>query len=140
MPSHTPQYLVDIATQLGILGAFLGGFAATLLVALLLHEKRQRVVVAAIVFAALSATAFIVAVIGATNLISQLHPDALANHAAPQLVQLSRLTMSAGFAIGVYALFGCIGVSGWIRSPLTGWLTTAIGIVGLICVSILLSH
>ena len=140
MPTHTPRYLVDIATQIGFLSAFLGGFAATMLVALLLYEKRQRVVSVAIAFAACSATAFIVAVIGATDLIALLHPEATPGHATPELVRLARAMMGLSFGVGIYALFGCIGVSGWIRSFAIGCMTSAIGAIGVICVSLILSQ
>lgn len=102
--------------------------------------RRQRVVSVAIGSAACSATAFIVAVIGATDLVALLHPDAIPGHTTPELVRLARVMMGLSFGLGIYALFGCIGVSGWIRSFAIGYVTTAIGAIGVICVSIIISH
>ena len=139
MPVLTPRYFVDLATQIGFLSAFFGGFAATMLIALLLHDKRQRVVLIAIGFATLSSAAFITTVIGATDVMFQLHPDRFSGPVTPQVLPfLSRVMVGVAFPIGIYSLFGCIGASGWIRSRATGFLTTAISAVAVVCVSIIL--
>jgi hypothetical protein len=137
MQDLAPKYLSDLATQIGFLSAFLGGFAATLLGVLLIHEKHQRVVTASIALATLAAVSFIAAVIASTQLIAALHPDAPGNVAHASLS--ARILCFISFGVGVYSLIGCIGLAGWIRSRGVGVITTLIAVFGAILVTLALA-
>ena len=134
MLSLAPGYIAAIATQIGFLSAFLGGFAATLLCMLLTADKGSRTAFIAIVLAAFSGIAFIIAVTATTQIIATAHPEAPAM-TAKQSIELSRIMMSAGFALGVYGLLACIGTAGWIRSRATGIATTVIAVLGAVGVT-----
>ena len=131
------KYLSDLASQIGFLSAFLGGFAATMLAMLLALPHKNKAVGASIWLAAAAAVAFIVSVIATTYLFAVLHPDAPANvrHAANGG---SRAITFLSFIVGTYALLGCIGVSGWVRSRGTGVVTAILAAVGGVLVTMAL--
>ncbi|WGM40308.1 hypothetical protein [Caulobacter sp. NIBR1757] len=125
MQSLAPAYLSALATQLGGLSAFLGGFAATFLGTLLaLGGRRRRTTGVAIGFAAAASAAFIVCVVASTALVAVLHPE------APQAARAigtdgARVLLTLSFVLGLYTLLASLGLSGWSRSRSTG-LTTSI--------------
>jgi hypothetical protein len=132
MQELAPEYLSEIARQIGSLSAFLGGFAAAFLGTLLALNAPQRVAGWAIAGAAFSALAFVVAVVACTMLVVVLHPQAPAN-AAGQGVGACRVLGLLGFMLGAYALLCSIGLSGWLRSRRTGLLTSGLaGAAGLL--------
>jgi len=114
-----PGYIRDLASQIGFLSAFLGGFAATLFGVLLMSSKQSKVVGAAIILSALSGAGFIAAVIASTQVIAAVHPDAPAMIARKGYFG-GQMAMSAGFMVGMYSLLACIGFAGWARSRATG--------------------
>jgi hypothetical protein len=136
MQQLAPAYLSTLATQIGALSAFLGGFAATYLATFLTAGQRTRPAAAAIVGAAVSAVGFIVAVVGSTMLIAALHPDAPA-HAA-HLAGTAQVGMTLSFMLALLALLFSLGASGWTRSRAMGWTTSiAAGVATLIVISFL---
>jgi hypothetical protein len=135
MVELAPGYIVDLATQVGFLSAFLGGFAATLFGVLLTNDKRSRAVFAAIVLAAGSGIAFVVAVTATTQIVSTAHPEAPAMMAR-QSVATARVLMTVGFGLGVCGLLACIGAAGWIRSRATGIATTLLAVLGAVGVTL----
>ena len=135
MQQLSPVYLSDLATQIGFLSAFLGGFAATLLALLLGTEKRGAMTVVAIGLATAAAVAFIASVIASTQLVASLHPQAPANVARHSALTSARLYAFLSFGAGVYALLACIGVAGWVRSRTAGIVTTAIAGAGAVLVT-----
>lgn len=137
MSALSPVYLSAIATQVGGLSAFLGGFAATFLAALLALGGRGRPAFLAIAFAAGSAVAFIVAVVASTALVAVLHPDAPAAVASAQSGG-ARAIMALAFLLGLYMLLFSLALSGWSRSRGTGWATSIAAGIGLLLVSLML--
>lgn len=129
----SPAYLSDIAAQTGGLSAFLGGFAATFLGTLLAMRARGRVGAIAIGCAAVSSIAFIVAVVGSTAVVAGLHPEGpragATNMGGPQVV------MTLAFLLGLYALLGAIGLSGWTRSRAAGLTTGIAAAIGVLLVT-----
>lgn len=128
-----PAYLSDIAAQTGGLSAFLGGFAATFLGTLLAIRARGRIGSIAIGCAAVSSIAFIVAVVGSTAVVAGLHPEGpragATNMGGPQVV------MTLAFLLGLYALLGAIGLSGWTRSRAAGLSTGIAAAIGVLLVT-----
>ncbi|MEM1051897.1 MAG: hypothetical protein AAGI28_07365 [Pseudomonadota bacterium] len=118
-----PEYLTDLAKQFGFLGAFLGGVSATLFVTLLTLAEQTRIVRWAIGLAAVGATSFVVTAYMSVGVIANSHPNA-----PPQIDESAllavRLLMTISFAIGTLSLLAAIGVSGWSRSKVLGWITS----------------
>ena len=131
-----PAYLSTIATQVGGLSAFLGGFAATFLGTLLAVQVRGRTATVSIGCAVTSSVAFIIAVVASTALVALLHPDAPAA-AATASTGSARAFMGLSFIVGLYALMLSLALSGWSRSRATGLTTSIAGGLGIILVTTL---
>jgi hypothetical protein len=134
MNDLAPGYLSALASQVGALSAFLGGFAATFLGTLLALQVRGRIGSWAIGFAVVSSAAFIVAVVASTALLAVLHPQ------APEVVRAGsaggpRAIMTLCFGVGLYALLASLGVSGWTRSRGTGLTTSLAAGLGVVLVT-----
>lgn len=131
----SPAYLSTIASQVGGLSAFLGGFAATFLGTLLALTREGRLATSAIATSAISSVAFIVAVVGSTTLVAAMHPEA---PVGPASIGGAQATMTLAFVLGLYALLVALGISGWLRSRPTGWITSIAAGLGFILVTSLL--
>lgn len=129
------DYLLEIARQLAFLSAFLGGFAATFLATLLVAGPADRMAGWTIGSAATAACAFIVAVIVSVTLTIVLHPSVPANVVAGSSVNAARVASTLSFGVGVYALLLSVGLSGWIRSPRSGRVTSLAAGIGIALVS-----
>jgi hypothetical protein len=125
-----PDYLNALATQIGSVSAFLGGFAATFLVLFLTFSERSRAASVAVGGSALASVGFIVAVIATTLLVAATHP-----HAPPDAdtsVAFGRSVMGLSFLIAMIALLVSVGASGWIRSRALGWTTTTFAAIAIL--------
>ncbi|WP_213982060.1 hypothetical protein [Sphingomonas sp. dw_22] len=125
-----PDFLVTLATQIGGVSAFLGGFAATFLAMFLTLGHESRAATIAITASAIASVAFIVAVVATTALIALLHPHAPAGSAAS--TGSSQMLMGLSFLTGMLALLVSLGASGWTRSRATGWTTSAVAAIGVV--------
>lgn len=124
-------YLSDLAQQIGATSAFLGGFAATMLTALLGLQVRGRAASWAIAASATASVAFVVSVMMSIRLVALLHP--LAPGGGVQS-DASRLFGFLPFMVGLFALLLAIGAGGFLRSRRMGWGTTGLAIVGALLV------
>ena len=124
------DYLSTIATQIGSVSAFLGGFAATFLAMFLTLGHKSRASTIAIIASTIAAVAFVVAVIATTALVAALHPHA--PHGSAALAGRAQLLMSLSFLAGMLALLVSLGASGWTRSRALGWTTSAIAAIGVV--------
>lgn len=131
-----PAFLAAWATQIGGLSAFMGGFAATMLVMLLTHDSRGRPVQWAAGLSALSAVAFVVAAVATTTLVAGSHPDAPAAVARQAAQGPARAMAALFFSLGAYGLIAAIGCAGWVRSKRMGWATTALATLGAIAITL----
>jgi hypothetical protein len=132
MQHLAPAYLTTLATQIGSLSAFLGGFAATYLATFLVFDQRSRLAAMTIAGAVTSAVGFIVSVVASTMLIAALHPDAPVG--AARSVESAQATMALSFLIALFALLFSLGAGGWTRSCAMGWCTSIAAGVGTIIV------
>ena len=139
MEQLAPDYLAEIARQIGFISAFLGGVAATFLATLIVagaqDRRNQRIVSLAIGCAAAACVAFIVATIATTMLAISLRPDAPVSVAGSGSPDGARLMAFLPFMAGMYLLLGCVGLSGWLHGRRTGWMTAALAAVGVVLIS-----
>ena len=134
MEPLSPVYLSALALQIGGMSAFLGGFAATFLGTLLAVRAKGRIATVAMTFAAVSAVALIVAVVGSTGVYSALHPEAPGGTAQVEQVLWIRVTMALSFLLGVLSLLTSLGLSGWLRSRATGLGTSIAAGIGVVLI------
>jgi hypothetical protein len=134
----SPAYLAALATQIGSLSAFLGGFAATYLATFLTFGEKGRAASGAIASAAVAAVGFVIAVVGSTMLVAATHPDAPAHEAS--LIGSARVTMVLSFLVAMIALMVSLGISGWVRSRGMGWLTSGLAAIGIIATTLMMAH
>jgi len=134
-----PDYLLEVARQIGFIAAFLGGIATTFLVGLLAIGERRPLVTWAVSIAAASAISLILAVTASISLVMRLHPHAPAYIATPSGLALGRTLMSVGFALGVLLLLACLGLSGWMRSKRCGVTTSLLAFFGALLMSFTMS-
>ena len=136
MEQLAPEFVAEIARQVGFISAFLGGVAATFLATLVVarpHGPHPRIASWVIGCAAAASVAFIVAVVANTMLAISLRPDAPTSAAgsgakAPVMAFLSFMT-------GMYLLLACVGLSGWLHGRRTGWVTAALAAIGVVLIS-----
>lgn len=133
-----PEYLTAIATQLGSVSAFFGGFAATVLVLFLTVGGRSRGSLVAAHASAVSAVSFIIAVMASSALIAIAHPDAPPATAARSVAAIRPL-LAISFSIGMVALLAAIAASGWSHSRAMGWTTSIISSVAIVTVFLLVT-
>lgn len=133
MEPLSPVYLSDIAAQTGSLSAFLGGFSATFLGALLALRAKGRTATVTIGFAAVAAVAFIVAVVGSTAVVAALHPQG--PNVGTGGTGGAQTIMALAFIVGLYALLTALGLSGWSRSRNIGLATSIAAGLGVLLVT-----
>lgn len=138
MEQISSAYLSSVAIQFGTISAFLGGFAATFVATLLISRHKSRATGATIGLSAASSVAFIVCVVGATVLSTGLHPEAPAEFNSVSYLALVNVLMTSAFMFGILALLLALGVSGWTRSRVMGWVTSCVSFVGLLAVAFLM--
>ena len=133
-----PEYLTAIATQLGSVSAFFGGFAATILALFLTVGGRSRGSLVAAHASAIAAASFIIAVMASSALIAIAHPDAPPATAARSTSAIRPL-LAISFAIGMVALLAAVAASGWSHSKAMGWTTSIISSVAILVVFLLVT-
>lgn len=112
-----------LAEQLAFVAAFLGGFSATFLGTLLAIKHKDGPHTKMVVALAISASAFIVAVLGFTGMVVYGHPD---NPIPYGSYNYMRLCGILAFSIGIYSLLWAIGLSGYMISKKIGRTTLLI--------------
>ncbi len=132
------ELLLGISEQLVLLSAFLGGFSATFLAAILVFNPDSRVTNWVVVLSAVSACSFIVCACTSIALVNGLQ-------ASPQeleegLISLrgARIVSALSMALGVFALLGCIGLSGWLREKRIGIATSTVAAIAIVLVGTVL--
>lgn len=126
----------DGFAQLASISAVLGGFTITFLaVVLTLADARRRVGVALAVATA-AASCFFACALG-WSLFAFLYNTSPATGATPADVadHFARTGylhswLSFAFAVGLSLLFVTLGLGGWLRSRVLGWVTSALALVG----------
>jgi len=129
----TSYYIVQ-TEQLVLLSAFLGGFSATFLAAILALKSSERVTNWIVCLSAISACSFIVAAIISIAIVNGLQPDSPAQFKSEALFQKNRPASALALLIGIFSLLGSIGLSGWIRSKQVGLTTSTVAVISIVLV------
>lgn len=127
MPELNSNYAIAAAEQMSLVGVFLGGVSVTILVTIVVFSSSSKSVNWIVGSSALAACSLLISVIASLRLVVALHPD-LPDAFAADSSQIWVLwsTMIIAYGIGVMSLIASIGLSGWLKSQKTGWLTSAI--------------
>jgi hypothetical protein len=124
MNQISTDYAVDVAEQMSLVGVFLGGVSITLLITLVVINKTGKLTNWLVVFSALAACVLLISVVSSLRLIIALHPEFPSPETtSPAELSLLWGSMVACYGLGVLCLAFCIGLSGWLRSRLTGIIT-----------------
>jgi hypothetical protein len=131
--------LLGIMEQLILLSAFLGGFSATFLAAIIAMKPSQSKKVAnwIIITSALAACCFIVCAASSIATVNGIHANFVELENGLESLGLIRFTSGVSMALGLFSLLSSIGMSGWLRDKQTGIATTSIAAVAIIVVSVL---
>ena len=125
------SYVVAVAEQLSFVSTFLGGVSATILFSILIFSSDKRIAALVVAASALSACSLLVSVIASWRLIIGLHPD-LPFTPDPGRINLLWNSLIAGYGIGVNSLLVSIGLSGWLRSQRSGYVTSVIAALAIL--------
>ncbi len=127
MPELKSAYAIAAAEQMSLVGVFLGGVSVTILVTIVVFSSSSKSVNWIVGSSALAACSLLISVIASLRLVVALHPDLPEVFvASSSQIWVLWNTMITGYGIGVMSLITSIGLSGWLKSPKTGWLTSAI--------------
>ena len=130
MPPLQPDYLTDLASQIGSVSAFLGGFAATMLALFLTVGKDNRGALIAAQASAIAALCFIITVVASTAIMATNHPKSPMPGGTGN--SEIRVIFGVSFLIGVLSLLAGIGASGWSHSKQVGVTTTILSMVAVV--------
>jgi len=136
--SNVPVGLANSAPQLAAVSAFLGGFAAALLAAVIFQQARPRLLGAIFLLLIVAASSFAVSALAATMIFVDLQDAGSMGESAMQHAGRALGVMNGTFVTGMVALLTGIASIGWIRSRRMGLLTSLIGLVSLSLAAILL--
>ncbi|MEM7779968.1 MAG: hypothetical protein AAF697_06215 [Pseudomonadota bacterium] len=119
LADFSPAYVNALAGQFGFLGAFLGAISMTLFVTLLTLAKPALTMRISIGLAGFASLAFIVTAFYSAGVFSVSHPEA-PGLSQPETIVFNFASVIVSFTLGIYALLGAIGTSGWSRSKPLG--------------------
>lgn len=116
---QNPEQLAELGQQIGIISAFLGAVAATLLGTLLSHPSPRRLVGAAAICAAAAATALVLAAVVSPSLVlAGVEPGSV------RRLEVVRAVATVAHVGGMLLLLAALALCGWIRSRGVGLATT----------------
>lgn len=136
------EYVTEFYRQTAFMAAVLGGFAAAFVGALLAADAENRIGTWAVGVASAAAVLLVVATLGSTLVLLYAVLYGITDFdlsAWPRRAFWAKVIADFAFFGGLYALVAALGLSGWTRSRATGWVTTAVGIAGLLLVTVLLA-
>lgn len=118
------EQMFSITEQLTLLSAFLGGFSATFLAAILTTAKSNKIANWMIITSSFAACSFIVCAASSIAV-----ANALNTNADIESLTFGTRTSSLSVAMGLFSLVICIGLSGWLRDKRTGIVTSSIAAI-----------
>ena len=102
----TNEQLIGITEELILLSAFLGGFSATFLAAILVVNPQERLANWVVILSAFSACSFIVCATTSIAMVNglQVGPEAIENSRVS--IQTTRIISGLSMALGLFDAFG----------------------------------
>lgn len=134
----TSEQLLKITEHLIFLSAFLGGFSATFLAAILVVDPKKRFAHWVVSLSAISACSFIVCATSSIALVNGLHIGTEETKNTLLSVSGIRIVSAISMAIGVFSLLGSIGLSGWLRDKRSGIVTSCVALMAIAIVAFFL--
>ena len=125
------SYVIAVAEQISFVSAFLGGVSATILFSVILFSSGKRSVALVVATSSLAACSLLVSVIAGWRLTIGMHPD-LPFTPDPHTIGILWNSLIAGYGLGVVSLIASIGLSGWMRSQRSGYITSSIAIIAIL--------
>jgi len=132
------EYINALASQIAFMSTFLGGFSATILGALVLSERNDKLIKRLVISFSLSTCLFIIVVFAMTNLIMLTTPG----YPLPTANSDTFLSKTIGilsFMLAIITLLISIAIMGWLKSKKIGIVTTCFGVISLLFILILLT-
>ena len=136
--SNAPVGLANSAPQLAAVSAFLGGFAAALLAAVIFQQVRSKLLSGVFLLLTVAASSFAVSALAATMIFVDFQDAGTMGESALRHARSALGVMNGTFVIGMISLLAGIASIGWVRSRTMGILTSLIGLVSLSLAAILL--
>ena len=131
MAEPNTSYVVAVAEQLSFVSAFLGGISATILVTIVVFTSPKKSASWIVSSSAFAACSLLVAVVASWRLTIMLHPD-FPMPVNTTVVNVLWNGMLIGYSLGFLSLIVSIGLSGWLRTKKSGFITTAIASIAVI--------
>lgn len=136
IPDLPVEYFRVLAEQAVFISAFLGGISAAILVTFIVANNDKKVFKYMILFSAIAAVSFIIAIFGMTKIQLLLAPDSPFENIKEQLI-FPRIVGGLGFYIGINSLLAVISLTGWLRSKRLGIITVILGLIASVLTFIL---
>ena len=133
------EQIIANTQQLILLSAFLGGFSATFLGAILVLDSKRAIANWVVVLSATSACSFVVCAITSVALVNNLQVSQEDLTAGIEILnKLCKIINRASMTIGVFSLLASIGTSGWLRNKNTGIITSSMATISIVIVWVML--
>lgn len=132
-PPQASEFLIGTYRLLAFVGAVLGGFSCAFLGVMLAAGDNRRLAGVTVTLAIVASVALVVTAVMGSFLVvalSAVQPSTFAD--VPRGVLQSASWLTVAFDLGVVSLLLAVGVSGWLRSPLVGWISTGVMVGGLV--------
>lgn len=124
------EYWNKLATQTILISSLMSGFSIAVVVSLLVNELTKPILVKIQGAAIIAASSFLIALFSWTSIL-MMTTEGFPGDFSDQEFLFTRIIGAAAFTIGIIALSGVIGLSGWVRSKKFGIFTTIISIITL---------
>ena len=130
--------ILGIMEQLVLLSAFLGGFSATFLAAIVAVDSQKSVGGWLVVSSAAAACCFIVCAASSVAAVNGIQTGLVDAEDGFGALKWIRLTSALSMALGMLSLLASIGLSGWLKDRRTGAITTTMAVAAMLIVGVLI--
>jgi len=135
-----PEVMAELFRQLAFISALIGGFSLAFLVQLLIAHLESRIADCTIGFSMAATAGLIICAVGWTlSAVVIIDPGAQAEtmRLSGTLTQL-HTRLSEGFVISLFVFFVSLGLCGWIRSRVMGFVSSTIALLAIVVMFLML--